>query len=100
MKTSMNTPFYGARGGTTEKSEALTISAQELGTRSLMALKVYNLEQPIGHLLELCGGGMLSGLTGALSTCFIVQKYSYVDIINNAKRIALHKLQEPMEQYP
>ena len=73
---------------------------EELGIRSLKGLMTHDLEHPVRHLLELCGGGMLSGLIGALSAGHVIYKYSYVDISNNARRIALHRLQQLLEQYP
>ena len=82
------------------KDENLTVKARKLGMKRLVGLKTRSISHPICHLLELCGGGMLTGLTGALSAGLIVYKYSYVNISNNATRIAIHMLRELMEGFP
>ena len=81
------------------KNENLTVQAHELGMKKLVGLKTRSIRYPVHHLLELCGVGMLTGLTGALSAGMIVYKYSYVDISHNARRIAIHNMRELMKEY-
>ena len=82
------------------KDEKLTVQAHELGLKKLVGLETRNIGHPVHHLLELCGGGVLIGLTGALSAGLVIYKYSYVDINHNARRIAIHRVKERMNEYP
>ena len=68
--------------------------------KKLVGLKTRSISRRVHHLLELCGGGMLTGLTRALLAGLTVYKYSYVDISHNARRIAIHRLRELIKEYP
>lgn len=64
------------------------LTRREIGMPELLTCHVRPLPRHLRHLVDLCGGGLLTGLTTTLENGINVGHYSYVDSSHNARRIA------------
>ena len=76
------------------------VTAKALGMQRLTCLKTCSLRSPIRHLVDLCGGGMLTGLASALAAGIPVLKYTYVDTSFTARRVSQHRIRDLLKTYP
>lgn len=79
-------------GLSTPARKPFHINMKDLGMHEPHICHLRGIPKVLRHLVDLGGGGMLTGLTEFLNQGISVQRYSYVDTNHAARRIAQHKL--------
>ena len=67
---------------------------------NLQKLPTSPLPSTVNHWMEICCGGMLAGLSAALSTGIIINRVTLVEKSRAIRYIAAHRLSQLQQQYP